>query len=163
MIYIILFNLLPAHWHRDDHGVLKRGTLIREDPCNSRFEVYYPNDTEDCDFIVLICRGPHSHPDPRPTRTPKTIEMIFMSLLETLGTGLASVTPCRIILDAAFMSALQRALAWEGTQSPTLKDLHPSLGNFDATARLINKLQLSRYPDGTGFGGKLFLLQFMSV
>jgi len=81
-----------------------------------------------------------------------------MSLLESLGSGLASATPRRIILDAAFMSALRSALAWERSHSPTLGDLHPSLGNFDAASRLINKLRFSHYSEGTGFEGKSFHL-----
>jgi len=102
----------------------------------------------------MICRGNHSHTNPRPTRTPKSIEKTFLSLLDTLGWTLADATPRRIILDRAFMSGLRGVLNWNGIQDPSLSDLHPSLGNSDHAARLINKLRFDRFPDGTGFDGK---------
>ena len=67
------------------------------------------------------------------------------------------LTPRRIILDTAFMTGLQNVIRWTGNQDPSLSDLHPSLGNGDHAARLINKLQFERFPDGTGFEGHLFL------
>ncbi|KIJ23167.1 hypothetical protein M422DRAFT_276315 [Sphaerobolus stellatus SS14] len=107
----------------------------------------------------MVCRNPHSHPDPRATRTPKAIEELFNSLLDTLGWKLADATPRKIILDAAFMTGLRKILGWHGLQDPSLSDLHPSLGNFDHTARLINKLRLEQFPDGTGFQGILAMIE----
>ncbi|KIJ34590.1 hypothetical protein M422DRAFT_263371 [Sphaerobolus stellatus SS14] len=109
---------------------------------NARFEVYYPNDTSMNPWIVMVCCNPHSHPDPHATRTPRAIEELFNSLLNTLGWKLADATPHKIILDAAFMTGLCKILCWDGLQDPSLSDLHPSLGNFDHTAHLINKLRL---------------------
>jgi len=78
---------------------------------------------------------------------------IFFSLLIRLDWSLALATPRRIVLDAAFISGLRSVLGWEEVIDPTLSDLHPSLGNFDHTKRLINVLRSEKYPHGTGFEG----------
>ncbi|KIJ27165.1 hypothetical protein M422DRAFT_271718 [Sphaerobolus stellatus SS14] len=80
-------------------------------------------------------------------------EELFMTLLDSLGWRLADATPRKIILDSAFRTALQKVLNWDRLLDPSLNDLHPSLRNFDHTARLINKLHFERFPNGTGFEG----------
>ncbi|KIJ29832.1 hypothetical protein M422DRAFT_268703 [Sphaerobolus stellatus SS14] len=111
----------------------------------------------------MVCRNPHTHPDPHPTRTPKIIEELFMTLLDSLGWRLADATPHTIILDSAFMTALRKVLNWDRLLDPSLGDLHPSLGNFDHTACLINKLHLERFPNGTGFEGILAMVEESSI
>ncbi|KIJ26158.1 hypothetical protein M422DRAFT_272789 [Sphaerobolus stellatus SS14] len=147
---------LCSHFHRYEDGTLKRGILEHSDQCTARFEVYYPNEAALNPWIIMVCQHPHTHPDPRPTRTPQIIEDSFISLLETLRWRLADATSRRIILDAAFMTGLQNILGWQGVLDP-LSDLHPSLGNH--TARLINKLQSEHFPHGTGFKGILAMIE----
>ncbi|KIJ51998.1 hypothetical protein M422DRAFT_243573 [Sphaerobolus stellatus SS14] len=122
-------------------------------------DVYYPNEAALNPWIIMVCQHPHTHPDPRPTWTPQIIEDSFLLLLETLGWRLADATPRRIILDAAFMTGLRNILGWQGVLDPSLSDLHPSLGNFDHTARLINKLRSEHFPHGTGFKGILAMIE----
>ncbi|KIJ42824.1 hypothetical protein M422DRAFT_253914 [Sphaerobolus stellatus SS14] len=148
---------LCPHFHRYEDGILKRGILEHSDQCTARFEVYYSNEAALNPWIVMVCQHPHTHPDPRPTRTPQIIEDSFLSLLETLGWRLADATPRRIILDAAFMTGLRNILGWQGVLDPSLSDLHPSLGNFDHTARLINKLRSEHFPHGTGFKEQVYV------
>ncbi|KIJ38133.1 hypothetical protein M422DRAFT_259286 [Sphaerobolus stellatus SS14] len=150
---------LCLNFHRTADGILKRGQLVQSEPCSARFEIYYPNDTSLNPWIAMVCRNPHSHSDPRATRTPRAIEELFNSLLNTLGWKLADATPRKIILDAAFMTRLRNILGWAGLRDPSLSDLHPSLGNFDHTARLINKLRLEQFPHGTGFQGILAMIE----
>ncbi|KIJ46297.1 hypothetical protein M422DRAFT_250346 [Sphaerobolus stellatus SS14] len=154
---------LCVNFHRNREGILKQGQLIDSGPCNSRLEVYYPNDKTANPWIAMVCRNPHTHPDPRPTRTSKIIEELFMTLLDSLGWRLADAMPCKIILDSAFMTALRKVLNWDRLLDPSLSDLHPSLGNFDHTARLINKLRLERFPNGTGFEGILAMVEESSI
>ncbi|KIJ36290.1 hypothetical protein M422DRAFT_261437 [Sphaerobolus stellatus SS14] len=142
---------LCVDFYRTKDGILKRGQMVQSQPCSAHFEVYYPNDTSMNPWIVMVCCNPHSHPYPHATRTPRAIEELSNSLLNTLGWKLADATPRKIILDAAFMTGLHKILCWDGLRDPSLSDLHPSLGNFDHTARLINKLRLEQFPDGTGF------------
>ena len=145
---------MAAHWHRDENGVLQHGQLVRSTPCSAHFEIYYPNEDEDSDSILMICRGQHSHPNPCPTRTPKSIEILFLSLLDTLGPSLAYATPRQLILDSAFRAGLRNILHWNEPFDPCLSDLHPLLANLDNAARLINKRRLVHFPDGTGYEGK---------
>ncbi|KAF8526669.1 hypothetical protein BU17DRAFT_40561 [Hysterangium stoloniferum] len=111
-----------------------------------------------CPYVALVCWHPHSHKDPQPFKTPQTILSLFNELLESLDWRLADATPCCIILDSAFMTGLQKILGWVGICDPTLGDLHPSLGNADHAAWLINILRDKHYPYGTGFEGAHSLL-----
>ncbi|KIJ38662.1 hypothetical protein M422DRAFT_258537 [Sphaerobolus stellatus SS14] len=132
---------LCMSFHRTKEGVLKCGQLVQSKPCSALFEIYYPNDMALNHWITMA------------------IEELFNSLLDTLGWKLADATPCKIILDAAFMTGLHKILGWHGLQDPSLSDLHPSLGNFDHTACLINKLRFEQFPDGTGFQGILVMIE----
>ncbi|KAF8583185.1 hypothetical protein K439DRAFT_1507081, partial [Ramaria rubella] len=146
-------------WHRNSDGILTRGVMDRTKLCAARFETYCPYDLDRCPYFLLVCRNPHSHLDPVPSKTPRTLIHIFNQLLDGLGWKLADATPRRIILDSAFMSGLQKALGWKGQRDPTLSDLHPSLGNADHAARLINNLRETYYPYGTGLKGAYHLLE----
>ncbi|KAF8576627.1 hypothetical protein K439DRAFT_1655220 [Ramaria rubella] len=153
-----LCHELKAMWHRTADGVLMCGTLNRTKSCPARFKFYYPYDLERCPSILLVCRNPHLHPDPFPATTPQTVVEIFTDLLTHLDWKLADATPCRILLNSSFMAGLRRVLGWVLLRDPVLSDLHPSLGNSDHTAQLINKLWYRRYPHGTGFEGAYHLL-----
>jgi hypothetical protein len=127
--------------------------MERTEKCPARFEFYYPYNMEQCPYILLICRNPHSHADPTPSKTPQAVVEVFNELLEGLGWRLADATPRRIILDSIFLTGMRQALGWVGICDPTLGDLHPSLSNSDHTARLINTLRQNYYPHGTGLEG----------
>lgn len=142
-----------ATWHRGSDGKLSRGIMGGAGDCPVRFEIYSPNNLTCCPEILLVVRNGHSHVEPMPSKTPRVHLHIFNNLLEGLDWKLADATPRRILLDSAFIKGLRRVLAWNGVQDPTLADLHPSLGNSDHTARLINNLRDKRFPHGTGLRG----------
>ncbi|KAF8576274.1 hypothetical protein K439DRAFT_1367727 [Ramaria rubella] len=137
--------LAPCHsaatWHRDSHGILTRGIMVHTKKCPAVFEFYYPYNLNSCPYVLLVCQNPHSHVNPKPSKTPQAVLDVFNSLLEDLGWKLADATPRRIILDSAFVNGLRRALGWVELCDPTLGDLHPSLSNTDHAARMINKLR----------------------
>ncbi|KAF8576151.1 hypothetical protein K439DRAFT_1623060 [Ramaria rubella] len=149
--------LAPSIWHRTADGTLTRGLLSRTESCPARFEFYYPYNLDRCPAILLVCHNPHSHADPFPARTPQAVMDIFNNLLAHLDWKLADASPHHILLDSSFMAGLHHVLGWEGLCDLTLSDLHPSLGNSDHTARLINKLRYQHYPHGTGFEGAYHL------
>ncbi|KAF8480676.1 hypothetical protein JB92DRAFT_2837564 [Gautieria morchelliformis] len=132
---------LSTHWHRLCNGNLERGILRPGPRCPTRFKIYVPNDLNATPMVLIVSRNPHSHPDLNPTHTPLALIHVFNAMLRDLGWRLADATPRRLALDAAFMSSLCKHLHWEGLHDPVLSDLHPSLGNLDHTARLINKLR----------------------
>ncbi|KAF8572617.1 hypothetical protein K439DRAFT_1665995 [Ramaria rubella] len=146
-------------WHRNSDGILTRGVMNRTKLCAARFKTYCPYDLDRCPYFLLVCWNPHLHLDPVPSKTPHTLIHIFNQLLDGLGWKLADATPRCIILDSAFMSGLQKAVGWKGQRDPTLSDLHPSLGNADHAAWLINNLQETYYPYGTGLKGAYHLLE----
>ncbi|KAF8589348.1 hypothetical protein K439DRAFT_1612787 [Ramaria rubella] len=119
-------ELCPT-WHRDSHGILTRGIMVHTKKCPAVFEFYYPYDLNSCPYVLLVCRNPHSHVNPKPSKTPQAVLDVFNSLLEDLGWKLADATPQRIILDSAFVNGLRRALGWVELCDLTLGDLHPSL------------------------------------
>ncbi|KAL6304684.1 hypothetical protein BKA93DRAFT_732739 [Sparassis latifolia] len=140
-------------WRRYADGSLRRGTLQRHIKCHSTFDIYVPHDIKSCAYIVIVCRHPHSHPDPLRTKTPPLYLHIFRSLLCDLQWRLADATPRKISTDVGLVAGLRRVLNWTTTHDPVLSDLHPSFGNQDHVARLIDTLRQEYYPMGTDFEG----------
>lgn len=140
-------------WHRDNQGVLQRGRMKKMEDCECRFEIYEPHNLRYCPYILVVSKNPHSHPLPARTKTPASIRDVFVSLLRPLDWRLADATPRRLLLDNAFIYNLRQLLGWVDIRDPGFGDLHPSLNNYDHTARLIDDLRRKRYPNGTGLEG----------
>ncbi|KAJ6565296.1 hypothetical protein DFH09DRAFT_919678 [Mycena vulgaris] len=148
------FGYGPPYWHRAESGKLARGILQRlTSNCSAKFDIYTPYDLSDCPRIVVVCLNPHSHPDPRPAKTPPPLLEVFRSLLLDLDWKLADATPRKLMIDSGFMAGLRRALGWNKPFDPPLAALHPSLGNLDHVRRYIDKLRGVLFPSGTGFEG----------
>ncbi|KAJ7857577.1 hypothetical protein B0H13DRAFT_1640899 [Mycena leptocephala] len=146
-----------AYWHRQS-GKLARGVLQREKGnCPATFDIYTPYDLFDCPRVAIICRNPHSHPNPHPAKTPPALLETFKSLLLDLDWKLADATPRKLMIDSGFMGSLRRALGWNKPFDPPLAALHPSLGNLDHVRRYIDELRHVLFPKGTGFEGAQLL------
>lgn len=150
-------------WHRNSEGILQRGTMISTNNCPCRFEIYEPDNLTQCPYILVVSRNPHSHSDPPRTKTPESIRQLFHSLLEPLQWRLADATPRRLLLDNTFIYGLRREIGWIDFDDPGLGDLHPSLVNYDHTARLIDNIRYEHYPKGTGIEGRTLCMFFLST
>ncbi|KAJ7211515.1 hypothetical protein C8J57DRAFT_1440813 [Mycena rebaudengoi] len=132
---------------------LAKKTLCQRKNCAATFDVYTPYDLSDCPRVVIICRSPHSHPNPHPLKTPPPLMEVFRSLLLELDWKLADATPRKLMLDSGFMASFRRVLAWNRPFDPPLAALHSSLGNLDHVRRCIDELRDLLFPSGTGFDG----------
>ncbi|KAJ7159144.1 hypothetical protein C8R43DRAFT_882333 [Mycena crocata] len=151
---------LCPYWHRSESGQLTRGLLQRATGnCSATFDIYTPYDLTDCPRVVIICRDPHSHPNPAPAKTPPPLLEVFRSLLLNLDWKLADATPRKLMVDSGFMGALRRNLGWKKPFDPPLSALHPSFGNLDHVRRYIDELQHVLFPSGTGFEGAQLLAE----
>lgn len=143
-------------WHRRDDGTLSPGKLVKV-PCQARFFNFTPNDLDTYPNVVITTDSPHSHPPPRQSSTPPIISDIFKSLLLNMKWRLADISPGRLLYEESFLGGLRRVLDWERTNDPTgspsLIDLHPSLSNIDAVARIIDEMRKTHFPEGTGWEG----------
>ncbi|KAJ7652908.1 hypothetical protein B0H17DRAFT_1147298 [Mycena rosella] len=149
---------LCPHWHRPETGRLARGVLERpKGNCGATFDIYTPYELADCPRVVIVCRNPHSHPDPHPVKTPPPLLEVFRSLLLELDWKLADATPRKLMIDSGFMGNLRRALGWNKPFDPPLAALHPSFGNLDHVRRYIDELRDILFPSGTGFEGAQLL------
>ncbi|KIJ37807.1 hypothetical protein M422DRAFT_259670 [Sphaerobolus stellatus SS14] len=144
---------LCLSFHRNKDGKLTRGVIEHITKCPARFEFYYPNNANDCPFIAVICRNPHSHSNPIPSRTPRIVRRLLEGLLSKLGWRLADATPRRLHMESSFLMGLRKLLGWSELRDPTLSDLHPSLGNTDHAGRIISEVRNQVYLFGTGFEG----------
>ncbi|KAF8126785.1 hypothetical protein EV363DRAFT_1298507 [Boletus edulis] len=139
-------------WHRYADGTLARGTLTQwGTKCLSTYHIYVPQDLSICPRVVVVCRSPHNHSPPAPVNTPPPLVDILDKLLSDMGWRLADATPRRVMLDSGFVRGLRAVLGWELELNPSLPDLHPSLANLDHLRRLIMRVRLLKFPDGTGF------------
>ncbi|KAJ7265241.1 hypothetical protein C8J57DRAFT_1069413, partial [Mycena rebaudengoi] len=151
---------LCSHWHRSASGTLTRGQLQRERKnCAATFDVYTPYDLSDCPWVVIICRSPHSHPNPHPLKTPPPLMEVFRSLLLELDWKLADATPWKLMFDSGFMASFRQVLAWNRPFDPPLAALHSSRGNLDHVRRCIDELRDLLFPSGTGFEGAQLLAE----
>ncbi|KAL0057790.1 hypothetical protein AAF712_015556 [Marasmius tenuissimus] len=144
----------PNH-HHSGNGDLYM-TELQTLPCESKFSVYepYPEYRQQCPWILLVCRGPHTHAVPALTKTPNTVRTAILSFLDKLD-DLANLTTRRLIRSDAAKVFLQAQLPL--LSEPTFIDLHCSLNNRDHLQAMINHAQSQRFPDGTGWQGLLRL------
>ncbi|KAG8927110.1 hypothetical protein FRC02_008453 [Tulasnella sp. 418] len=146
------------YWHRNNDGKLERGRMISIQPCPAKFSFYIPYDLEQHPFSVLVTTNPHSHPPPKRSKTPRVYEDIFRALLVEEHWRIADATPRRLQRSESFVRSLRAQLKWEGLRNPVLSDLHPSLGNDNRVAYLINQVKEIHFPDGTDWEGVKDLL-----
>lgn len=93
--------------------MLQRGKLVKANKakgCPTHFEIYEPDNLHECPYVLMVCRNPHSHPNPSRIRTPKSIRTKFTDLMCRLDWRLADATPRRLLLDNGFMSDLRNIL-----------------------------------------------------
>ncbi|KAJ7775045.1 hypothetical protein B0H16DRAFT_1684672 [Mycena metata] len=136
--------------HRDSQGALVQ-PLLENLPCSSRFVVYEPleEDRATCPYVLIVTRGPHSHPVPLPTKTPLHIRTTLMDLFKQLSDDLADLTPRRFIRHPILRAFLSKR--FPTISSPTLADWHVSLANRSHLKAYIKQARDELYPWGTGW------------
>ncbi|KAK7053091.1 hypothetical protein VNI00_004412 [Paramarasmius palmivorus] len=147
-------NKCPNH-HRQADGKFYM-TLLDQLPCESTFEVYQPHAEyrRKCPKILVICRGPHSHPIPISCKTPTSVRSRLIAFFKTLD-DLPNLTARRLIRSDSAKVFLQKELPL--LNHPTFIDLHCSLNNRDHLQAIINYAQNTVYPQGTAWQGLLYL------
>lgn len=134
--------------------MLVPGRMSRDIKCAAKFRIFEPHDLVAHPHIVVVCTSPHSHQAPERSMTPPLLREALDALLLDMRWRLADATPRRIVRDSGFMANLRHLLHWGDTpHDPVLSDLHPSLGNLDHLAYLIDALRKPIYPRGTDFEG----------
>ncbi|KAJ7590350.1 hypothetical protein C8J56DRAFT_1048512 [Mycena floridula] len=145
-----------SHRHRGRDGRMIMTEMQRQ-TCNSKFTVFKPHEWyhAQCPRILIVCKGPHSHPPPLPTKTPALLRASIMNLLYSFDEALSDLTPHRLLRSPA--SQLFLATQVPHIKEPTFIDLHPSLANFDHLGSYIHHAQEYMYPEGTGWKGLIRL------
>lgn len=125
--------------------------------CKSTFRVYEPLEPyrSACPKVLVVCRGPHTHPIPQPLKTPPIVRLRVFRLLEKLGTDLADLTPRRFLRHSILSAHLREA--FPHNPYPTPSDLHVSLSNREHLRVYILNAQNKAFPEGTGWEGLLHL------
>ncbi|KAL0567432.1 hypothetical protein V5O48_014558 [Marasmius crinis-equi] len=142
----------------DNHHRNAQGDLLMAElqhlPCKSKFITYQPHKEyrQSCCKILIVCKGPHTHPIPIPSKTPTSIRedlhRFFLNMKD-----LANLTTRRLLRNEAARMYLETKLPH--IAKPTFLDLHPSLNNRGHIQCMINYAQSKRYPNGTGWEGVL--------
>ncbi|KAJ3904829.1 hypothetical protein F5879DRAFT_900538 [Lentinula edodes] len=141
--------------HRSPNGSMTM-TELRRLPCTSSITIYepLPDYRSSCPYVLIVCKGVHTHPVPIPARTPSSIVDNLIKFLTHLD-DLPNLTARRLLGNEAAKFFLKRELP--NLAKPTFSDLHPSLGNLDHMQVYINRAIISVHPHGTGWEGLLHL------
>ncbi|KAJ2911744.1 hypothetical protein MD484_g8674, partial [Candolleomyces efflorescens] len=142
--------------HRDLEGRLVRAELIRQ-TCECTFRYFQPTleNRKKCPWSLLTCHGPHTHPIPVLSKTPRVISSSILDLLRSMKDEIPDMTPRRFIRNPSVHSFLRNRLP--SIQDPLLSDLHPSLANRDHLKNYITQVKAEFFPNGTGWKGLQFL------
>lgn len=122
--------------------------------CQCRYHIYEP--LEDyrhrCPYILIVSKGPHTHPVPLPTKTPVSVRNQLFNLLESLAEDLPNITPRRFIRHPTVKNFLSSK--FPNLSCPTLSDWHVSLANKGHLKAYILQAKETHFPLGTGWAGK---------
>lgn len=145
-------NSSSAIEHHDANGALNQAELERL-PCSCTFREYEPLEEyrANCPYVLLVCKGPHTHPIPLPSKTPEYVRLQVVSLLLKLNEDLPDMTPRRFLRHPITKAFLRETFV--GTSDPTLGDLHISLSNRSHLKHYIDQVKAKQYPFGTGWEG----------
>ncbi|KAJ3849802.1 hypothetical protein EV368DRAFT_46593 [Lentinula lateritia] len=129
-------RLVCAWSHRDGEGSLKQPKLELM-PCSCTFREFIPVEEfrDACPYILIISKGPHSHPVPFPEKTPVSVKVELDQLLRKLDQDLADIAP------RSFLR-------------------HPVVQSYLSTNHLkvyIESAKRSCFPAGTGWKGLLYV------
>jgi hypothetical protein len=90
--------------------------------CSSKFHIFELLEEfhSECPQVPVVCRYPHTHPIPLPTKTPSLIRSQILSLLESLDQDLPDLTPCRFLRHPTVCTYFNQRLP--DVPNPTLSD-----------------------------------------
>jgi hypothetical protein len=77
-----------------DHRVNGRLTQVELShiECEVKFRIWYPDDFQQCPFVLVTSKGTHRHPIPLPEKTPQRVRQQLLELLGTLRQDLPDMT-----------------------------------------------------------------------
>ncbi|CAG8755402.1 3518_t:CDS:2 [Gigaspora rosea] len=95
-------------------------------------------------FVVLICKGIHSHPAPSPVNIPTGIQINLEHIINEATQTFERVTPKKILSSNLLKAHFGKDLYTE---------IHASLNNLDKLRYLVNKAQQKQFPFEQGLLG----------
>jgi hypothetical protein len=153
IIWITHSESHTAFNHRDKLNHLIQAEMIRL-KCTTKFRIFEP--LEDyrvsCPYILIVVKGPHSHPVPLPKHTPPFIRADVLNLLENLNEDLPDITPRSFLRHNIVQCYLRTRLPT--VSNPTLSDIHISLANRSHLQVYIDQAISKCFPAGTGWEGE---------
>ncbi|KAJ3851308.1 hypothetical protein EV368DRAFT_3183, partial [Lentinula lateritia] len=149
-------RLVCAWSHRDAEGSFKQPKLELM-PCSCTFREFIPVEEfrDACPYILIISKGPHSHPVPFPEKTPVFVKVEVDQLLRKLDQDLADIAPRSFLRHPVVQSYLTTKFPL--LKNPMLSDLHISLSNRSHLKGYIESAKRSCFPAGTGWKGLLYV------
>ncbi|KAJ7595458.1 hypothetical protein C8J56DRAFT_883672 [Mycena floridula] len=149
-------RLSCPHAHRGSDSCMTMAEMVHKH-CKSKVIVYEPllSQRAQCNQILVVCHGIHSHPPPLPTKTPSLLRTSILSFLYSFEDHLPDLTPRRLLRAPATRIYLSSQLP--EVKEATFVDLHPSLGNLDHLGTYIHQAQAYRFPEGLGWKGLMHL------
>ncbi len=71
--------------------------------CNVKFYKIIPLDLEKTPYVILVCKGIHSHPPPLPSQVPLEVMNKLKSLIESTSDQFIDITAKKLISSKYFI------------------------------------------------------------
>ena len=88
--------------HEQFNSSFQEGKIIKMN-CNVKFYKIIPLDLETTPYVILVCKGIHSHPLPLPLQVPLEIINKLKSLIESTFDQFIDITAKKLISSKYFV------------------------------------------------------------
>ncbi|CAG8516839.1 13496_t:CDS:10 [Cetraspora pellucida] len=129
--------------HKNSDNSFQEGKIIKMN-CGVKFHKIIPFDLKKTPYIILVCKGIHSHPPPPPQEVPLDIMNKLKTLIKSSSEQFVDITVRKLISNNLIKAVFGKDY---------LSEVHASLNNMDKLRRLVAKVQKSKHPYGQGILG----------
>ncbi|KAJ3873403.1 hypothetical protein F5051DRAFT_337723 [Lentinula edodes] len=143
--------------HRDEQDGALKQLKMELCGCSCIYREYEPLEQYHrvCPYVLIVSKGPHTHPIPLPEKTPAAVKTELNTLIRKLDVDMADITPRQFLRHPIVKSYLRSRFPL--LHNPMLSDLHISLSNRSHLKVYIDVIKAVDFPFGTGWKGLQYL------
>ncbi|CAG8513892.1 16332_t:CDS:2 [Dentiscutata heterogama] len=136
----LLSYFICSYFHLIEEGLRQKEKIIKLN-CNVQFIKLVPIDINKTPFVVLICKGIHTHPPSPPVNISSGIKVNLECMIKDAIQTFERVTSKKLISSNLLKAYFGKELFTE---------IHFSLNNLKKLRYLVNKVQQKQFPNEQG-------------